>query len=210
MRVSCVCPGVTATPLWNAFDPAVRDRLPARRIADAADVAAPASPDAGLVILARCPTLDDVHLLAACLPSSKQRPDESIVFVKPSTAAIGPGGTIRIPPGTAHFAHEPELAAAVGGPCSRVAPADVDGYILGTTCLNDLSARDMHEREVRMTRANGFDTFAPFCPSVVTGVATARLGIRSYVNGEVVLETTAEELIFGVGRLANPVVGRGA
>lgn len=167
--------------------------------------------------------LADVHVLAPCVPSKfvlastnygevlrqfgKPRPDEPIIFVKPSTSGIGPGEPIRIPPGTAHVTHEPELAVIIGRPCSRVAPAEVDDYILGYTCLNDLSARDIQDREVHMTRAKGFDTFAPFGPFVVTGVDTARLGIRSYVNGEVVLETTTEDMIFGVAELVSFISG---
>lgn len=163
--------------------------------------------------------LEDVRLLAPCTPSKvvlastnywevlrlfdKPKPDEPILFLKPSTAVIGPGEPIRIPAGTERVTHEPELAVVIGKPCARVAPADVAAYILGYTCLNDLSARDIQDREVHMTRAKAFDSFCPIGPVIVTDLRVAGLGIRSFVNGELALETTTDDMVFGVEELVS-------
>lgn len=167
----------------------------------------------------RVQRLEDVRLLAPCTPSKvvcastnygevlrmfdKPTPEEPIIFIKPGTAVIGPGEAIRIPPGTSRVTHEPELAVVIGRPCSAI-PADrIFDYILGYTCSNDLSARDIQDREVHMTRAKGFDTFCPVGPVIVTELETGDLGIRSYVNGEKCLETTTADMIFSVAELVS-------
>lgn len=178
--------------------------------------AGPLAPDAAWGPTRR---LADVRLLAPCTPSKvvlastnygevlrmfdKPAPEEPILFVKPSTAVIGPGEAIQIPPGTSKVTHEPELAVVIGRPCSAIPPEHVRDFILGYTCLNDLSARDIQDREVHMTRAKGFDTFCPVGPFIVTELDPADLRIRSYVNGEVCLETRTSDMIFGVEELVS-------
>lgn len=163
--------------------------------------------------------LSAVQLLAPCVPSKvvlastnygevlrlfdKPAPDEPILFIKPSTAVIGTGEAIRVPPDTQKVTHEPELAVVIGRPCSDVPPAEAHRYILGYTCANDLSARDIQDREVHMTRPKGYDTFCPLGPWIVTDLDPACLRIRSRVNGEPCLETTTDDMIFGVAELVS-------
>jgi 2-keto-4-pentenoate hydratase/2-oxohepta-3-ene-1,7-dioic acid hydratase in catechol pathway len=102
----------------------------------------------------------------------KALPPEPLVFMKPSTAVIDPGEPIVLPPGVGRVDHEAELAVVIGRRAHRVPRAAAWDYILGITCLNDVTARDMQNREVQYTRCKGFDTFAPLGPCITTEVRT--------------------------------------
>ena len=92
------------------------------------------------------------------------------MFIKPSTCVVGPGQPVVIPPGIGRVDHEAELAVVIGRRATRV-PADrAESYILGYTCLNDVTARDLQNRSVGYTRCKGFDTFAPVGPCIARGL----------------------------------------
>jgi 2-keto-4-pentenoate hydratase/2-oxohepta-3-ene-1,7-dioic acid hydratase in catechol pathway len=135
---------------------------------------------------------------------NKPFPTEPVIFLKPSTAVIGPGEAIEWPAGVDELTHEPELAVVIGALCRNVPQDAVQDYVLGYTCLNDVSAWDVLTREVQFTRAKGYDTFAPIGPYIVRGDFDPNdLGIRSYVNGEVALQTRTDDMVFSVDELVS-------
>ena len=103
--------------------------------------------------------------------TGKPLPPEPLLFLKPRTAVIGPGDPILLPPGVGRVDHEAELAVVIGRRAHRVARARAWDYILGITCVNDVTARDLQSRESQYTRCKGFDTFAPVGPCIATGVS---------------------------------------
>jgi 2-keto-4-pentenoate hydratase/2-oxohepta-3-ene-1,7-dioic acid hydratase in catechol pathway len=158
--------------------------------------------------------LDAVRVLAPVLPSKivavglnyrdhaaeqgKPLPEEPLIFLKPSTAVIGPGDAIRLPPGAGRVDHEAEVGIVIRRRAYRVPAAEANQYILGVTCVNDVTAREVQRREKQYTRAKGFDTFAPVGPCVALGLDAADLSVEGWVNGQRRQGSTTRELIFGV------------
>ena len=133
----------------------------------------------------------------------RELPKEPMLFIKPSTALIGPGDAIVYPPQSTNLHHEGELAIVIGATASQVAAADADRYILGYTCANDVTARDLQRRDVQYTRGKGFDTFAPLGPWIVTGLDPADLAIETRVNGVVRQQSRTARLIFNCAYLVS-------
>lgn len=111
-------------------------------------------------------------------------PDEPLLFLKPSTAVIGPGDDIPYPAFSAEVHHEAELAVVIGRLCRDVPRERVKDVILGYTCANDLTARDVQQRESQWARAKGFDGSCPLGPWVETDLAPGDLTLMCTVNGE--------------------------
>jgi len=132
----------------------------------------------------------------------RELPKEPMLFIKPSTALIGPGAAIVYPPQSTNLHHEGELAIVIAT-ASQVAAADADRYILGYTCANDVTARDLQRRDVQFTRGKGFDTFAPLGPWIVTGLDPADLAIETRVNGVVRQQSRTSMLIFNCAYLVS-------
>lgn len=110
-------------------------------------------------------------------------PKEPLIFLKPPSAIVGPGGAIVIPPQSERVEHEGELALVVGRRCSRLLESDdALSYLLGYTCLNDVTARDIQKKEVQFTRAKGFDTFCPVGPHIETQLDPLDLLVETRVN----------------------------
>jgi 2-keto-4-pentenoate hydratase/2-oxohepta-3-ene-1,7-dioic acid hydratase in catechol pathway len=128
-------------------------------------------------------------------------PDEPVIFVKPATAVIGPGAPIVIPPQSSEVHHEAELAVVIGTVTHRVAAEDASGHILGYTCANDVTARDLQRSDGQWARAKGFDTFCPLGPAIETELDPADLSVIARVNGEVRQEGNTNDLVFGVGEI---------
>jgi 2-keto-4-pentenoate hydratase/2-oxohepta-3-ene-1,7-dioic acid hydratase in catechol pathway len=163
--------------------------------------------------------LGSLTLLAPCAPSKvvavsgsyravldqagKDAAPEPLIFLKPDTAVIGPGAAIEVPSFSSYVTHEPELAVVIRSQCHRISAEEAADHVLGYTCANDVSARDIQSREVHMTRAKGFDTFCPVGPSIVTGFPPGSLAVRSYVDGEVVLDTSTDDMIFSIEELVS-------
>lgn len=161
--------------------------------------------------------LDGARLLAPCEPSKvvavglnyrdhavefgRPIPDEPILFMKPSTAVIGPGAGIVLPPESTQVDYEAELALVVGRTARRVRPEDAAGYVLGYTCGNDVTARDLQRRDGQWTRAKSFDTFCPLGPWIVDDVDPGDLEILCRVNGEVRQRSRTSNLVFDPLRL---------
>jgi 2-keto-4-pentenoate hydratase/2-oxohepta-3-ene-1,7-dioic acid hydratase in catechol pathway len=111
-------------------------------------------------------------------------PDVPLTFFKPSTAVIGPTEAIAYPPFSSDVQHEAELAVVIGRMCREVPLERVPEVILGYTCANDVTARDVQQREGQWARAKGFDTSCPLGPWIETELDPSDLAITCTVNGE--------------------------
>ena len=131
----------------------------------------------------------------------KAIPDEPVLFFKPPTAVLDPGAPIKLPPGVGRVDYEAELAVVIGRRAHRVSRAHAWDYVFGITCVNDVTARDIQNREVQYTRAKGFDTFAPMGPCILAGAQGEPHRVEGWVNGERRQSSTTAQLIFPVEHL---------
>jgi len=111
-------------------------------------------------------------------------PKEPLLFIKPSTAVVGPMQEIRIPEASKEVHHEAELAAVIGRTLTRGNAVEAREAIFGWTCLNDVSARDIQRAEAHFTRAKSYDTFCPVGPYVETDLDPMDQVVVCRVNGE--------------------------
>jgi len=126
----------------------------------------------------------------------KPLPEEPLLFLKPSTAVIANKMRIILPTMSQRVDYEGELAVVIGKKCRKVSPEEAKEYILGYSCFNDVTARDLQQKDVQYTRAKSFDTFAPYGPWIATDVDPIGLKITTRVNGEVKQEGNTEDMIF--------------
>ena len=134
----------------------------------------------------------------------KPLPKEPMMFIKPSTAVIGPDEPIVLPEGAGRVDHEAEVGVVIGRRASHVAERDASNYVLGLTCVNDVTARDLQARDIQYTRAKGFDTFAPIGPCIAAGIDYNRadgIGVEGWVNAERRQASSTRDLIFSIDRL---------
>ena len=166
--------------------------------------------------------VDDVRLLAPVLPSKvvaigrnyveharelgNEAPSEPLIFLKPSTAVVGPGDAI-VRPGrlSQRVDFEGELAVVFGRLCRDVPPARVPEVIFGYTCANDVTARDLQQRDGQWTRAKGFDTFCPLGPWIETGLDPADVQLATTVNGDVKQDSRTSLLVHDIPTLVSYV-----
>ncbi|MGK5532675.1 fumarylacetoacetate hydrolase family protein [Streptomyces sp. URMC 129] len=111
-------------------------------------------------------------------------PDVPVTFFKPSTSVIGHGDTIGYPAFSSEVHHEAELAVVIGRMCRDVPRSRARDVILGYTCANDLTARDVQRRESQWARAKGFDNACPLGPWIETDLDPSDLAVMCTVNGE--------------------------
>ena len=156
--------------------------------------------------------LGGARLLAPCQPGkivgvglnyrdharerSKMLPAEPLLFLKPPSAVVGPGEPIQLPPGVGRVDHEAELAIVIGSTARNLAVANAGQAILGYTCFNDVTARELQDREIQFTRAKGYDSFAPMGPWIETELDPSDLAIEARVNGVLRQSSRTRELIF--------------
>jgi len=131
----------------------------------------------------------------------KPLPPEPLFFLKPSTSVIGPGEAIELPPGVGRVDHEAEVGLVIGRRARRVPAEHAAEYILGVTCVNDVTARALQKIVGHYTRPKGFDTFAPVGPCIALGVDWSNLRVRGWVNGALRQDSTTADLIFPVPEL---------
>jgi 2-keto-4-pentenoate hydratase/2-oxohepta-3-ene-1,7-dioic acid hydratase in catechol pathway len=131
----------------------------------------------------------------------KALPAEPLLFIKPQSAVIGPGEPILRPPGVGRVDHEAELGLVIGRRAHRVPAANAWDYILGLTCVNDVTARDLQKKESQYTRCKGFDTFAPVGPCIATGLNGAARAVEGWVNGQRRQGSSTSHLIFPIEHL---------
>jgi 2-keto-4-pentenoate hydratase/2-oxohepta-3-ene-1,7-dioic acid hydratase in catechol pathway len=165
-------------------------------------------------------SIDTVHLLAPCQPTKivaigrnyvehakehqAEVPPEPLIFLKPPSAVIAHGDAISLPPQSKQVEHEGELAVVVGARAKNVSEADAWAYVLGVTCANDVTARDLQRSDGQWSRAKGFDTFCPIGPWIEIGLAPEEIGALSIVcrvNGQVRQSGHTRDMVFGIPRL---------
>jgi 2-keto-4-pentenoate hydratase/2-oxohepta-3-ene-1,7-dioic acid hydratase in catechol pathway len=166
--------------------------------------------------------LPDVRLLAPVLPSKVvaigknyadharemggEPPDDPVIFLKPSTAVVGPRDPIIYPAQLSERVDfEGELAVVIGRLCRHVPPERVPEVIFGYTCANDVTARDLQARDGQWARAKGFDTFCPLGPWIETDVDPADLELTTMVNGEIRQNSSTSLLLHDVSALVTYV-----
>ena len=131
----------------------------------------------------------------------KALPSEPLIFLKPPSAVIGPDSPIVIPPDAGRVDHEAEVGIVIGRTARCVRAVDARDYVLGLTCVNDVTDRDIQKRDVQYTRAKGFDTFAPVGPAIAVGLDGTALEIGSTVNGLTRQASSTREMIFPLDHL---------
>jgi 2-keto-4-pentenoate hydratase/2-oxohepta-3-ene-1,7-dioic acid hydratase in catechol pathway len=132
---------------------------------------------------------------------NKPLPAEPLLFIKPSTAVIGPGVPIQAPLWAGRIDHEAELGLVIGKPAFKVPLAKAHEYVLGLTAVNDVTARELQNKDGQYTRAKGFDTFAPVGPCIAVGLDGRDLEVKGYVNGDLRQSSRTRELIFTIPEL---------
>ncbi|MEE2636886.1 MAG: fumarylacetoacetate hydrolase family protein [Acidobacteriota bacterium] len=132
---------------------------------------------------------------------NKPLPDEPLLFLKPSTAVIGPGSSIVLPVDAGRVDYEAEVGIVIGRMARDIPAEQAHEYVLGLTCVNDVTDRDLQRRDVQYTRAKGFDTFAPLGPCIAPAWLDRPITVESRVNGEVRQHSSTSELIFSMRRL---------
>ena len=130
-------------------------------------------------------------------------PAEPMIFLKPSTSVIGPNATIELPAMSQQVEHEAELAIVIGRLCKEVPLERVKDVVLGYTCADDVTARDLQRTDGQWGRAKGFDTFCPLGPWINTDLEPGDLAISCDVNGDVRQESRTSEMVRGVPELVS-------
>lgn len=128
-------------------------------------------------------------------------PAEPLIFMKPPSAVIAAEEKIVVPAMSRQVDYEAELAVIIGRTCRNVSREAALAYILGYTCLNDVTARDLQNRDGQWTRAKSFDTFCPIGPCLVTDIDPGDLAVQSFLNGELRQSSRTSQLIFSVAEL---------
>ncbi len=163
-------------------------------------------------------SLPEVTLLAPCEPSKiialglnyrdhaaefgNPVPDEPLIFMKPSTAVIGPDEVIVYPAMSRRVDYEAELAVVLGKTARHVPEEKAFDYVLGYTCFNDVTARDLQKKDGQFTRAKGFDTFAAMGPWIETDIGDPdRLEVEAVLNGARKQHSNTSNMVFGVATL---------
>jgi 2-keto-4-pentenoate hydratase/2-oxohepta-3-ene-1,7-dioic acid hydratase in catechol pathway len=138
----------------------------------------------------------------------RRLPDEPLIFLKPPSAVIGPDEAIICPRASSRVDYEGELAVVIKKEAKGLEDDDdVDAYILGYTCLNDVTARDLQQKDGQFTRAKSFDTFAPVGPCIATGLDPSRLRIKTFLNGKLKQSASTANMIFPVPKLVRFISG---
>jgi 2-keto-4-pentenoate hydratase/2-oxohepta-3-ene-1,7-dioic acid hydratase in catechol pathway len=128
-------------------------------------------------------------------------PGEPLLFFKPPSALLASGGEIRRPKLSQRVDFEGELGVVIGKTCYKLGEGeDARAFILGYTCINDVTARDLQNTDGQWTRAKGFDTFCPVGPVVTDELNPwAGVGIETRVNQEVRQQGNSRDFIFSLG-----------
>lgn len=165
--------------------------------------------------IANAITLNEVQMLAPVAPSKivcvgrnyvehaaelgNKMPDEPLLFLKAPSAIIGDGDYIELPPQSQQVEHEGELAVVIGSTARNIRDdEDPLSYVLGYTCVNDVTARDLQRKDIQFTRGKSFDTFCPVGPSLVTGLSPGNLTVTTRVNGVVKQNGNTSDMAFPV------------
>ncbi|MGK2858043.1 MAG: fumarylacetoacetate hydrolase family protein [Thermoanaerobaculia bacterium] len=156
--------------------------------------------------------LDEARLLAPVTPGKivavgrnyaehakelgNEVPAEPILFLKPPSALLSPGGEIAMPAASSRVDYEGELAIVMGRRAKNVDAERWRDYVFGFTCANDVTARDLQKKDVQFTRGKSFDTFCPLGPWIETELDPSDLAIRTRVNGETKQDGRTSQMVF--------------
>ena len=125
-------------------------------------------------------------------------PNEPLLFLKPPSAVIYNNEAIVYPDQTQELHYEAELAVVIKDRIKNIREEEAAKYILGFTCANDVTARDLQRLDGQWTRAKSFDTFCPLGPEIVSGLSPDNLSVKLYLNGELKQSSSTANLIFKV------------
>ena len=158
--------------------------------------------------------VEEVRLLPPCQPSKiigltsnfadrvreqgRRAPTMPVVFLKPPSSIIGPEQAIELPPQAQEVEYGAELAVVIGRIARHISPEAAAHYILGYTCANDVTARDLIEQDELWTRGKSFDTFCPLGPAIATHLDPTEVMITGLVNGETRQMASTHDMLFTV------------
>jgi len=125
-------------------------------------------------------------------------PEEPLIFLKPSTSVIGHEDDIIYPSSSKEVHYEAELGVVIGKKCKSVSASAAKDYILGYTCVNDVTARDIQRKENKFTRAKSFDTFCPIGPVIETELNPLSVKVISRLNGEIKQNGNTKDMIYNI------------
>lgn len=130
-----------------------------------------------------------------------ETPEKPLIFLKPPSAMITYNDKIIYPKTVKRLDYEAELAVVIGKRCKSISAKKADDVILGYTCFNDVTARDLQRIDGQWTRAKGYDTFAPTGPYIVTDIDPHNLRIQTRVNGETKQDSNTRNMIFPIPKV---------
>lgn len=129
-------------------------------------------------------------------------PKEPLLFFKPPSALVGPGGAIELPPDSARVEHEGELVLVIGKRVRHAKESEALDAVFGITAGNDVTARDLQKKDVQFTRGKGFDTFCAIGPWIETELGDlSSITVQTRVDGAVRQHGSTKDLIFPVPTL---------
>ena len=128
-------------------------------------------------------------------------PAEPLLFLKPPSALLDPGGTIVLPPESERVEHEAELGVVIRRRMRNVRKENALSYVFGYTCVGDITARDLQKKDGQWARAKGFDTFCPVGPWIETELDPSNVAVRCRVNGATRQDGVTSNMIFDVPTL---------
>ena len=165
--------------------------------------------------------LKEVKLLAPTIPSKvvcvglnygahasemgMDSPAEPTIFLKPSSAIVGPGDPIVLPSQSEQVELEVELTVVIGQYTKNVSEADALSHVWGYTIANDVTARDLQATDGQWMRSKGFDSFCPIGPWIETDFVPDDQQIGSRINGETAQDASIDQMIHGVAKIVSYV-----
>lgn len=148
---------------------------------------------------------NNFHALAAKLGNPE--PPEPLYFLKGNNSFLAHGGTIRVPASySGKVVYEGELGVVIGKRCTAVAEADAPAFIFGYTCINDVTAAEIINKDAsfgQWARAKSFDTFGVFGPVIATGLDPSGLVVKTMLNGQERQSYPVADMIFPPARLVS-------
>lgn len=167
--------------------------------------------------------MEEVMIMPPCMPTkivcvgcnyvehakelNERIPDEPILFLKPPSSLLAYGENIIYPKRSRQVDYEAELAIVIGRRTRNVKADKAKHHIMGYTCFNDVTARDIQRKDIQWTRAKSFDTFSPIGPFIATDIDPTSLNIKARLNGHVKQNSNTRDMIFGVYRLVEFISG---
>jgi len=164
-------------------------------------------------------SLSEIKYLPPCMPSKiialglnyfdhaeelkMKIPEEPLIFLKPPSATIGHKDKIMYPKMSKHLDYEAELGVIIKNKIKNIDPKEVYKNILGYTCFNDVTARDLQKKDGQWIRAKSFDTFAPIGPFIVTDLDPNNLKIQLRKNGQIRQYSSTNNMIFKVEKIVS-------